>query len=211
MPKPQQCAETLMITSLCSGGCNGCPFGTRELPQRWMGVDAIVERLKTSSHGLVVLTGGEPLEHPEFQALTQELVRQQAGLLTPFRLATGGHVLMPECVEEWARIPTFEGISLGTDVLLMSEHTHSLRQAIWRNNVRGLNEKNIPYSLTLSLRPQHAERALADILSQAKASGARPQFLFLRMSEACFESDAMAETIALHFPDAKLIIESVTF
>ncbi|MEY4065190.1 MAG: hypothetical protein RIR26_1398 [Pseudomonadota bacterium] len=214
-------AEPLMITSRCSAGCSGCPFGSQEMPQRWMPVGSILERMRNSRAALVVVTGGEPLEHPEFDQLTEELLRTDEGLTTPFRLATGGHVPLAGRVEGWTHLRAFEGISLGTDVLNQGSHkkdfpfseNHPAREkiSIWKENVRWLNEENIPYSLTLTLFPNHDETVVSTLLGQVASCGAHPQFIYVRLPDEKNDSARTLETINQFYPHVTVVFDAISF
>ena len=198
MLNPQ--AETLIITSKCSGGCGPCPFGSGLLPQRFLPAEMIVERLCSSAAPLVVLTGGEPLEHPEFSEIVELLAaRSTDGCLAPFRIATGGHIAFSEIdLKRLKNITSFTGISLGTDVLSEVCSKRAEHSLIWNQNVQLFNLLGFPYSLTLTLHepPRNAlpasgsgvlQRVETDCeklkpLMRAKELGASPEYLYLRIS-----------------------------
>lgn len=223
MLNPQ--AETLIITSKCSGGCGPCPFGSGLLPNRFLPAEMIVERLCSSTAQLVVLTGGEPLEHPEFSKLVELLTEQsQHGCVAPFRIATGGHIAFEECdVERLKCIPSFTGISLGTDVLSEVCPARTEHSLIWNQNVQLLNRLGVPYSLTLTLH-EASNRALpngstCDVkssepdfeklipLMRAKELGASPEYLYLRNSALDAASEEFYDEFLRELWDIRVLFD----
>ncbi len=65
----------------------------------------------------MVLSGGEPFEHPEILKILTSLPE----VTTPFRIATGGFVKFDLWIEQLQILSkqntAFKGISMGTDVL----------------------------------------------------------------------------------------------
>lgn len=172
--------HTLMITSRCSAGCRPCPFGQGTLPQRYLGAAEVIAVVNKSTAELVVITGGEPLEHPDFASIVRGLngaivaqstqPEESGGAVspgkTPFRIATGGHVPLGEFPALLQRSPRFQGFSVGTDVLTDATPHREALTRIWQHNIQLLNAQNTRYSLTLTL---HSSSAHAD---ESMASGA---------------------------------------
>lgn len=205
MLNPQ--AETLIITSKCSARCTPCPFGSGLLPHRFLPAEQIVERLRSSKAPLVVLTGGEPLEYPEFDRLVALIESETASKsLAPFRIATGGHIAFSLCLlERLKRIPSFTGVSLGTDVLTEVCPGRADHSVTWNQNVKMLNRLGVPYSLTLTVHQKGdgntpegspvdivTDDARLDCLGPLKVAAqleVQPQFIYLRI----FQSELLSE------------------
>jgi len=167
-------AQPLLITTRCSGGCAPCPFASGRLPQKYMTCADVLNHLKASTAPLVVITGGEPFEHPH----VEEIITELAQVSTPFRIATGGHIALSDSIARLHRSKGFQGISLGTDVLSdLSEHCreHTLT---WKRNIRILEKNKIRYSLSLTLNPDFNA---FDVLQTALNCGAQPEFIYLRI------------------------------
>jgi hypothetical protein len=225
MLNPQ--AETLIITSKCSGGCTPCPFGSGLLPQRFLPAEQIVERLRSSEAPLVVLTGGEPLEHPDFLRLVglieSEMARES---LAPFRIATGGHIAFSLCLlERLKRIPSFTGVSLGTDVLTEVCSRRADHSVTWKSNVELFNAMNVCYSLTLTTH-KTGSKAACEIVSSplpvgaqfddsfalllcAVELGAQPEFIYLRTAALDSMNDELVKIIKDQFAGAQILIERI--
>ncbi len=107
-------AATLMLTPRCSAGCEHCPFASQAMPPMDLSIND-VENWLQQNHAvpLVVVFGGEPLEHPRFSEVLQVLLVSKV----TFRIATGGHPLVEPWIGVLKSIPEFKGFSLGTDVL----------------------------------------------------------------------------------------------
>lgn len=195
-------AEVLMITSRCSAGCRPCPFGTSQVPSRYLGVDAILTRMAISTAPLIVITGGEPLEHPQFEFLLQRLSASE-DKQRPFRIATGGHHPLNRVLEILAPPRGFEGISLGTDVLGSICPQREKFIPIWRANVERLNATHTPYSLTLTLHGTREESQ--QILSTAADLGAQPEFLYLRVLPGDNNSHEIKRFIQKIWPGLEVI------
>lgn len=195
------------------------------MPHRFLPAEQIVERLRSSDAPLVVLTGGEPFEHPEFDRLVEliecEMARKS---LAPFRIATGGHIAFSgSLLERLKRIPSFTGVSLGTDVLTEACPTRAEYSLTWNQNVQLLNRLGVPYSLTLTLHEalnmafpngstgdlQYSQSDFEKFnpLMRAKDLGACPEYLYLRTSASDAASEEFYDEIRSEFRDIRVLFD----
>lgn len=164
-----------MMTTRCSAGCTHCPFGNPSMQRLSLSRERVMKILTESSAPLVVLSGGEPFEHPEIG----EILRDLCNVSTPYRLATGNFLDLRRwsqaLVELTQTSPGFQGLSLGTDVLT-ARCADPVLAEIWSRNLMLFNSFEIPYSITITVGPE-ISRMLPKVL---KMSGCRPQFFYLR-------------------------------
>lgn len=207
--------QTLMITTRCSGECRPCPFAGGALPQRFLSTQDVVAAVQSSTARLVVITGGEPLEHPHFQDIVRALQRlPQQGECARFRVATGGHIPLQTFIEDLKECDRFVGFSIGTDVISEACTMQALHAKTWKENITALNSVGLAYSLTLTLHsaevhPTQANlRAVCAPLRAAARFGARPKFIYLRHGHAEKKLDALGNLIAKFFHNTEIICDS---
>lgn len=95
------------ITSRYSAGCLPCPFAYGTAEHRFLSVHRTLEKIRASEAPLVVISGGEPFEHPHFAQMVHALGKGDAWG-KPFRIATGGHRSMAEYLPELkGHVPLF--------------------------------------------------------------------------------------------------------
>lgn len=142
--------ETIMLSTICSGGCRHCPFSNLSLEQLNLEVNVIDKIITESLGNLIVLSGGEPFQHPQIKEILELLPSYQNKY---FRIATGGFV----CLFPWlhklkylCHNGSLLGISIGTDVI-SSRVAHDEWLPIWQANIKYVAEMEIPYSLTFTL------------------------------------------------------------
>lgn len=199
-------AETLMITSRCSAGCLPCPFGNGSLEQRYLDVDRVVAKIRATNSSLIVISGGEPLEHPQFMQLAERL-HQGAALGKPFRIATGGHQPLAPYLDLISATEGFRGFSLGTDVLSSICPGPQKHAAVWQENVKLLNERKLPYSITLTV---HADMINPEsVLREAQKLGARPEFTYLRILSQRDKLVGLCRMIRTLWPKTPLIFDDL--
>jgi MoaA/NifB/PqqE/SkfB family radical SAM enzyme len=198
--------ETLMITSRCSAGCLPCPFANGTVEQRFLSVHRTLEKIRCSEAPLVVISGGEPFEHPHFAQLVHSLAKGHARG-KPFRIATGGHRPMAEYLPQLKAIEGFQGISLGTDVLSRICSNTKAYAHVWHENVRRLNEMQVPYSLTLTL---HAAMTDArEVLKIAHRCGAQPEFVYLRVVSKNISAHECCTAVKALWPSVVVIFDEL--
>ena len=207
----------MLITSRCSGGCLPCPFSKKDCPERYLPAEDVVSRLQSSKARLVVITGGEPLEHPQFLEI---LSRIQPSDFAPsqgrFRIATGGHVPLQESIKKLKKSIGFAGFSMGTDVLSHACPKRSEHSLIWAKNVEGLNAAALPYSLTLTLHdskdsqlPFALIRALHP-LRRASVCGAKPEFIYVRVATNQYALKEVIREISTTFDGIDVVLENLS-
>jgi hypothetical protein len=174
-------AHTLMLTTRCSARCSHCPFGAAEMPVHHLPVARALEVVRSATPPLVVVSGGEPFEHPEIGPFLQ----RAAGEAKHLRLATGGHIDLSPFVAALRRMTNLEGVSLGTDVLSGRAAEAGGRGAvsareIWFANLRRLQDEGIGYSLTLTWGEDLGDPGalLEEIASHVRVP---PDFIYLRL------------------------------
>jgi organic radical activating enzyme len=198
--------ETLMITSRCSAGCLPCAFGNGTVEHRFLSVPRTLEKIRSSDAPLVVISGGEPFEHPHFAQLVHSLAKGHARG-KPFRIATGGHRSMAEYLPQLKAIEGFQGISLGTDVLSRICSNTKAYAHVWHENVRRLNEMQVPYSLTLTL---HAAMTDArEVLKIAHRCGAQPEFVYLRVVSKNISAHECCTAVKALWPSVVVIFDEL--
>lgn len=173
-------ANTIMLTTKCSGGCSHCPFSNPDLEKLFLAPNIIETIINQSPGRLAILSGGEPFEHPMISDILTNLGKQTL----PFRIATGGFIdLNPwiATLKHLSRIKGgLQGISLGTDVL-STRVTHSNWVPIWKNNIQLFFEFQIPYSLTFSIENDFDVTRL-NLWDWADQFNGKPDFIYIRYS-----------------------------
>jgi MoaA/NifB/PqqE/SkfB family radical SAM enzyme len=208
--------QTLMITTRCAGQCRPCPFAGGKLTQRFLGTQDVVAAVQSSLARLVVITGGEPLEHPHFHDIVRALQRtpRQSGSAS-FRVATGGHIPLQTFIEDLKECDRFVGFSIGTDVISKACTMRASHTKIWKENITALNSVGLAYSLTLTLHPAEDHLAQTNLnavcapLRAAARFGARPKFIYLRHGHAEKKLDALGNLIAKLFQNTEIIYDSI--
>lgn len=206
--------DTLMITSRCSAGCLPCPFATANLPQRFLAADEVVRRLVASQAELVVVTGGEPLEHPHFETIL-DLLRNKTPTTqsAPFRIATGGHIPLARSIAALQGVREFVGFSLGTDVISEACPEREKHTVTWKQNLRALNCAGMPYSLTFTLHGSapienisQMQKALLPLI-KASLFGAKPEFIYIRHADSQLNRTWLATELAKTFQDTVILYD----
>ena len=105
---------------------------------------ADIGRICDNSPGdLVVVSGGEPFEHPDLGSILAVFdIRQHA-----FRIATGGHIDLSPWMQRLQGCSSLDGVSVGTDVIL---ETHAANRRQWHSNILRLRDAAIPVSMTFT-------------------------------------------------------------
>ncbi|WP_059359582.1 radical SAM protein [Parachlamydia acanthamoebae] len=182
-------ANTITITTQCSGGCSHCPFSHPNLPREHLKINTINSLFNSNKTPLVVISGGEPFEHPDISEILDNLKNQT----TPFRIATGGFTdlaLWIEKLQSLAKPRGFlEGISMGTDVLSTLSN-HKKWVSIWVNNIKLFKEYKIPYSITFTLE-NNLKFEKIDLEALKNCLEIKPQFIYLRF----FDKNLVREDI----------------
>lgn len=177
-----------MITTQCSGGCSHCLFASPELKRLNLDSSKVIELAHKTSSGMVIISGGEPFQHPEISKILADF--RDSGLM--FRVATGGFVDLSAWLEILSllfREKRLQGISVGTDVI-SSRVISGKWDEIWKHNIHLLSINNIPFSFTLTIDYAfNFERsAFFEWISQKKYS---PTFIYLRYQSECLANKWM--------------------
>jgi len=176
----RKAAKTIMLTTKCSSGCMHCPFSNPDLEKLFLAPTVIQKIMSQSLETLIVLSGGEPFEHPEISQILINLSKQT----TPFRIATGGFVDLGPWISKLKLLSrpsgVLQGISVGTDVL-SSRVNHSNWIPVWKNNIRFFFEFQIPYSLTFSVGTD-LDFTRLNLWKWADLFDGKPEFIYLRYS-----------------------------
>src|ERR1700722_13359268 len=69
-------ADTVLLTTKCSGGCSHCPFSNPTLEKLFLTPEIIRDILQRNSGKLTILSGGEPFEHPAIDKILHMLANQ---------------------------------------------------------------------------------------------------------------------------------------
>lgn len=146
----EQTTETIMLTTKCSAKCSHCSFSNPNLKQLFLSIEQINKILERSASELIVISGGEPFEHPAIETILERLCEEKK----PFRIATGGHINFDPWKDKLLKLleksKGFKGISIGTDVLTTRvNQPHWIPN--WKNNLAFLCQYQIPFSITLTL------------------------------------------------------------
>lgn len=216
--------ETLLITSRCSAGCLPCPFSQRTVPQRYLPAVDVVQRIRNSTAQLVVVTGGEPLEHPRFSEILERVREGNAEASeSQFRIATGGHIpLTEEWIVSLMQTPAFAGISLGTDVLSALCPERDTHREVWKRNVALLNALEANYSLTITCHEynvatvnsfdQEGNDSAAfclGLLADAFHLGAKPEFLYVRVCSIQADEEKIRASLFRILGPIKIVFDYV--
>jgi len=161
----------IQISEHCSAGCCHCPFKENKI---FFSREQILQQVSMADEGFVTLTGGEPLEHPDFLSICEELDK----LGVPFRVATGGHLPLTEILDRFAGIQGFLGLNIGSDVMSSRNSDFNLKQAWWRNIIE-LKMRRISWSLTLTLGH---DVDFTNLIYELQNISATPDFLMMNES-----------------------------
>lgn len=171
-------ANTIQLTTKCSGGCLHCPFSFPNMEKLFLSRGAVKKIISKSEGALSVLSGGEPFEHPEISKILVDLQEQEH----PFRIATGGFVDLMPWIEKLRSIclanGPFKGISIGTDVL-SSRVSHSDWIPIWKSNIHLITKFQIPFSLTFTI-DNDLEFVRLNLWKWTEFFEGKPEFIYLR-------------------------------
>lgn len=169
--------KIISLTTMCSAGCSHCPYSNPKLAKLYLKQSSIIKIVNLTSEKLIMLTGGEPLQHPEIA----EILKHFLNSLTPFRLATGGFIDFKPWINQLEFLykrHILQGISIGTDVI--SQRVSSAKWVkIWISNIQLLQNHRIPYSLTMTIDPE-LEFKWLNIWKCKIFKSAKPSFIFLR-------------------------------
>jgi hypothetical protein len=196
-------AHTIMSTTICSAGCSHCPFSAPSMDKLSLPVETIAKILAHRAGSLVVLSGGEPFEHPELRSVLKLLACHPGR----YRIATGAFVPLAPWREELLCLrrenPGFEGISLGTDVLTSRCRDPKL-PIIWKENLRFLTAARLAYSITLTL----GDSLDPALVKEWKAWGANPDFFYVRHRGLGLERiGEWTSALREEFPRASLLVD----
>ncbi len=192
-------AKTLMLTTKCTAGCSHCPFGKGEVDHRFLPIENVRNILKNFHEKMVVLSGGEPLEHPFFG----EIIATEFAEDKLFRIATGGHLSLQPWLNTLKNHPNFDGISMGTDVISPRCHNKE-HYKIWKQNIGLLNQHRISYSFTFTLGEDLGP--IDKLVDQLKDLNPNPRFIYIRLSGAVAVAE-MKELFSKLFPEVPLIFD----
>lgn len=172
-------AETISITTNCSGGCPHCPFGYPQMETWHLELQTIKDLIEKSHAPLLVLSGGEIFEYDQIESLLQYL----SNVSQKYRLATGGHIDLSVYVshlKNLCHLGNLEGISLGTDMIFRQNVFN--KKETWIHNLNLLNQNQIPYSLTFTILDQD-DLELKEKFNVLAQENLQPQFIYLRHSK----------------------------
>lgn len=142
-----------------------------------MSLSEITEILNQETHHIVILSGGEPFEHPQISEILDQLLAHQIF----FRIATGGFLNLNKWVEKlsfFRKLGLLDGISLGSDVLT-SRVKNSKHSEIWKQNIDLFTKYQIPYSITITL-DHSLDFKYFDIFNKSSPFIDLLQFVYLR-------------------------------
>lgn len=176
----KEVANTVMLTTKCSGACKHCPFSKLDLEKLFLSRQKLQEMMSQASSRLTILSGGEPFEHREISEILADMGKQTH----PFRIATGGFVDLSLWIDELVSLSVprgpLEGISIGTDVI-SSRVDHSRWVPIWVDNIQLLSRSRVPYSLTLTIG-NDLNFTWLNLWSWKEFFDSKPEFIYLRYS-----------------------------
>ncbi len=163
-----------------------------------------MRKIAKNDAGLLVISGGEPFEHPDILCFLDDLIHCQ----TPFRIATGGGIsltpYLSHLVELARNNANFRGLSLGTDII-SSRCTRPDLIWIWTENLQTLKKSSLSYSVTLTLGPGINE-AVLDLLD---CEASKPEFFYLRDVNHFTESATLwKQKILAKFGEVEIIDDS---
>ena len=142
------------VNAGCRAQCHHCHYQSDGNP---LPLKTVISALSSIQTSLVVLTGGEPLEHPEFREIANHANTIVPGL---FRIASGGHVPIAPFLPQLVRSRRFCGFSLGTDILMSHRRCNDAFLPVWLSNSRLLEDWGIPYSLNFTLPTEDLSEVL---------------------------------------------------
>lgn len=169
-------ADTITITTNCSGSCSHCPFSHPQMKKLNLDLKSIKHLIEKSNSPLLVLSGGEFFEYDQVEDLFQYLSASPK----KYRIATGGHLDLQPYLVHLKNLCGLEGISLGTDIIFRQESFNKIET--WINNLNLLIENNIPYSLTITLLEKD-DLVVEEKLKFFSQRNLLPQFIYLRRSK----------------------------
>lgn len=169
-------ADTITITTKCSGGCSHCPFSHPDMEKLNLDLKSIKHLVEKSNSPLLVLSGGELFEYDQNEHLFQYLTTSTKR----FRIATGGHLDLQPYIARLKNLGGLEGISLGTDIIFRQDSFNKIE--MWIDNLNLLIKNNIPYSLTFTIL-DNDDLAIEEKLKFFSQGNLLPQFIYLRRSK----------------------------
>jgi organic radical activating enzyme len=176
LPSSTEDTKIIMATTLCTARCRHCLFSSSALPKRFLSAATIEQIATAASERYLVLSGGEPFEHPEIEDICSRLT----SVGKPYRIATAGHIDLKQFEPILTRnSPHLVGLSVGTDVFLRPENQEFL--SVWQRNFDLLHALKVPYSITITLQDEtHAIERLFDFIDDRDI---KPQFFYIRGSK----------------------------
>jgi hypothetical protein len=157
----------LQINDGCSATCQHCPYAKRIASHQT--IPTLIAEMEGFDY--LVVTGGEPLEHPELTSILN-LIDQKEKF---FRLATGGHRNLINLIPLLQRLTFCAGVSLGTDILIPERNSHTNLAEVWQCNVDYLKVNAISFSFSITLGQDFQLAHLLKRLSHLP----RPAFVML--------------------------------
>lgn len=160
-----------------------------------------------ASGKLIVLSGGEPFEHPDISEILSLPFEQTP----PFRIATGGFVDLSPWIEKLKYLNRpegpLQGISIGTDVL-SKRVVDSRWVQTWQSNIQLLGKFKIPYSLTFTIGPD-LDFLWLHIWNWTDFFEEKPTFIYLRHSRNDLINDWMGK-IYKSFGEIRIIVDDIS-
>lgn len=177
----------ILISTLCSARCFHCPFGNKK-NEKHLEQEKIIEKINNSHFPLVVLSGGEPFEHPQLKDILKEIRNIKDKI---FRLCTGGHIPLKKFFPHLKNMTNFTGISMGTDILFPQRNDQILSEIFWKN-IEDLNNNNIDYSITLTLGNDIKLNTIETIMTNHPM---RPAFILIQNRDDQHFNQSMLDSI----------------
>jgi MoaA/NifB/PqqE/SkfB family radical SAM enzyme len=162
----------IKLTNSCSASCSHCPFSSI-VEKKYPSLEVITDQVHGIDDPLIILSGGEPLEHPKILHILDMTSKIKDKL---FRIATGRHIPLTPIIESIKKSENMTGISLGTDILFPTRNKNNLINNFW-SNVSVLNHEQINYSLTFTLGSDTSYQDIKQILLKEIV---KPSFILLQ-------------------------------
>ena len=165
----------LQISNACSSRCVHCPYS---LVINTISKQSVLSQIENDYSPITIVSGGEPFEHPLLHDFLNALENKKTSV---FRIATGGHIDLSDFLQEMLSYKYLSGISFGTDQFFESRQKNQMLRTIWEKNLKELDGRRFPYSMTVTLGkdlPMEDLKGLAVLMSARKL-----QFILLQNSE----------------------------
>lgn len=192
-----QDSHLLLINSTCSAGCRHCPFGKKKDGKHFELHEVFSQDVDLKDAKLLILSGGEPLEHPNLNQFIEHCNR----LYLPFRIATGGHSPILQHLHQLNESKHFTGFSIGTDLIINERNNNQELRSIWSSNIATLNRLNKKYSITITLCNS---LDLEELILKLLEYQANPSFFLLNEMEnipvSQHSMESAIETLKFNFP-----------